>query len=647
LSSRRSGDHAGERGNEAGDAPGPAGLRRSPDFPADLTAVTNGPPGGGRRFAAAGQVPALAALQAFASLRPLFEPLPRPVLDAIEPLLEWYGIPAGTILFREGDPAPDAFIVVAGRLGVFIEPDRLAGSSAGAEPRLVAQIVAGEPVGEMSLVSGEPRSATVIALRDSDLVRLPGEAFTLILQANPEAARFVMQLLTKRLRHTSRTRALSEPVESVALVPIDEALIDPDFASRLAAAFAGLGREAVTIAAAAAEREPDILAAGGDLVLYLADAQFTAWTHHAIRQADRVVFVANAQAGPLTSPSSAIAYAAELHRSADLVLINPADSVLPDGGTRWLADFASERILPVRAGRAADAARVARLILRSALGLVLSGGGARAFAHVGVLRAFAEAGIPIDLVGGTSMGAIVAGLAALELSPDAIAERLRQAFVGMNPLDYTLPIVALARGRRMNQLLRENFGEARVENLWKTFFCVSANLSSGTTMVHRDGLLWRAVRASGSIPGIIPPFVVNGEVLVDGGIMNNFPTAVMSGLLRGPVIGVEVTSGTSLSARTSDIEDRSLYWLMRHGRRDMPGILRILVRAGTVNGDVQTVASRAAADLLIQPELGAIDMLSWSALDQSIAAGYRAARDIIHQVEEGLVPAAKFGGFWR
>lgn len=594
-------------------------------------------------LAAGTTAPMLDILRTFPSLAPLLEPIEAQLLAKIEPLLEWFGMPAGTVLFQEGDPARDAYIVVSGRLGVFV--------AAEAELIPVAQISPGEMVGEMSLISGEPRSATVLALRDSEAVRLPQDAFAQLMDAHPQVGFFIMRLLAARLKERTRTRLLRQTIDAIAIVSLTEPLPDPRFPEHLARAFDQFGRKVRIVDHLQSEREAEWLgaaAAGGPLLVYLAGLGFPAWGRHCIRQSDRVIFAADAQAGTVSASEWAIDCAAELHRAADLVLINDAQSALPTGGTSWLPHFPSERIIHVKSGDERDLARVARLVLRQAVGLVLSGGGARAFAHIGVIKAFAEAGIPVDLVAGTSMGAMVAASVALGHEPDVMIEKFLRAFE-RNPIaDYTVPVIALTRGRRMRRLLMEHCGEALIENTWRNFFCVSANLSSGEAMVHKEGYLWRALRASAAIPGLVPPMVADGQLFVDGGIINNFPASVMSSMLRGPVVGVDVTSDWKLEAQAGDIEDKSLLWLLGKGRKETPNIVRILTRSGTISGDLQTAANRAAADILIHPELGSVDMWSFRALDKAVEAGYRAAAAGIERIKQGLVvETPKWANFWR
>src|SRR5271157_16811 len=161
---------------------------------------------------AGAELSTLGVLRRVPSLAPLFQPIGDELLSKLEPMLEWFGIAAGMVLFREGDPAPDAYVVISGRLGVFV--------AAKADLIPVAQISPGEIVGEMSLISREPRSATVVALRDSEVVRLPRDAAARLMDASPQVALFVMRLLAGRLRERTRTRMLRQTIDSIAIISL-------------------------------------------------------------------------------------------------------------------------------------------------------------------------------------------------------------------------------------------------------------------------------------------------------------------------------------------------------------------------------------------------------------------------------------------
>jgi NTE family protein len=572
------------------------------------------------------------ALHGKPDFRAIIEGLGEAALADLEASLEWYGISGGSVLFQQGDAARDTFVLISGRLGVFLD--------AGLGTRLITQVKPGELIGELALVSGEPRSATVVALRDSEIVRLPQEATERLMASSPHLMLHLIRLLAGRLQRAHRP-PLRQATKAIAVVPVDDDILGRDFGEALLQAFSSPRARAGLIDSASGHltaEEMSRFEEHHDLALYLADRRGSPWTRRCVRQADRVLFVADAAFLPDEPADQEISGDRHLHGVTDLMLINPSGATAPDGAQKWLGRFSADRIYHVRRGNAADYARVARLTTGRAVGLVLSGGGARGFAHVGALRAFETAGIPIDLVGGTSMGALVGSGPALGFDSNETGRRLRYGFVDINPVnDYTLPLISLARGRKMSHLLRDQCAGSTVENLWKTFFCVSANLSTGKIAVHQRGPLWQALRASAAIPGIVPPYIEGNQVFVDGGIMNNFPADVMSSLARGPVVGIEVTAGTQFISKADAIEEKSLLWRMRNYRDTVPSIVGLLVRSGTINSEVQTAVSRSKVDLLIQPRLEGIDMLSFDSFDKAVELGYQATMEALERLETPLV----------
>ncbi len=189
----------------------------------------------------------------------------------------------------------------------------------------------------------------------------------------------------------------------------------------------------------------------------------------------------------------------------------------------------------------ADLGRLSRLLTRRGVGLVLSGGGARGFAHLGIIRALREARVPIDFVGGSSIGSIIAAGVAMGWSDEEMRMRYRRSFVDTNPVnDYTFPFVALTRGRKVSRLLEREYGDVHIEDLRQPYFCISTNLTAGRALEHRSGRLSEALRASVAIPGVMPPVYRGGDVLVDGAAVNNLPVDIMHSHAPGLVIGSDV-----------------------------------------------------------------------------------------------------------
>jgi NTE family protein len=275
---------------------------------------------------------------------------------------------------------------------------------------------------------------------------------------------------------------------------------------------------------------------------------------------------------------------------------------------------------------------VARLLVGRATGLVLSGGGARGFAQIGVLRALREAGVVIDSVGGSSIGGIIGAGVALEWSDQEMVDNYRRAFVEGKPLgDWTFPLVALTRGLRCSMLLRRAFGTRDIEDLPLPFFCVSADLTGGRAVVHREGPLWLWLRAASAVPGILPPVFHRGRVYVDGAVINNLPTDVMHADGIADIVAVDISADDVLHTAVEEYALPSAWQLLAQRWRKplRPGVFSILIRAGMVNSGAASVERRQLADLLLAPRLDDVGLLEWKAYQRAIDAGYRHAAALL------------------
>jgi predicted acylesterase/phospholipase RssA len=312
----------------------------------------------------------------------------------------------------------------------------------------------------------------------------------------------------------------------------------------------------------------------------------------------------------------------------DLVLVRAGVTDAPRTAA-WRDMLPVSEIHHVRSSERSDCERLARIVAGRAVGVVLGGGGARGFAHFGVLRALREADIPIDYVGGASMGAIIAGEAALGWTPDVMQERSKAAF-RINPVrgDYTLPLVAVSTARKIVKMLTGLFGDARIEDQIVGYFCVSCNLTRGETVVHRDGLFRDCTRASTALPAFWPPVFRNGELLVDGSIMNNTPGDVMKTICGGRVIVVDVSPRRELRA---ELHDRyvlsgweALWQRPRPGSTShSPNIFNIVMRTAMLKSVLDAEVMRRQVDLYLQPPVTHVDMFNWAAIDSTAELGYR------------------------
>jgi len=563
----------------------------------------------------------------------------------------------GESLFAQGDRADAMYFVLHGRLEVSVR-------ARGGRERLVNVVGAGASIGEMGLLTDDRRSATVRAIRDSELVRISIDEFSRLLDDQPRIALALSRLLTRRLRDTTSAPRLIRYARTVALVPAGRDGAAASFAALLVAALEELAADVVRIDSAMVDAELGSgtaerpLDEGDDsrlvgwldereerarFVVYECDAEATPWTQRCLRQSDVVLVVADARRDPSPGALERLLGATEMAaraRRRELVLVHPAGAGRPRNTAAWLdARAASGRVTHhhVRLGNTHDCARLARSIGEASLGLALSGGGARGFAEIGVIRALAEQRLDVDVVGGTSMGAVIGGLLALGEDWTTIVELCRREFVGFETVrDLTFPAISLMRGESTVKLLRALFGDVQIEDLWMPYFCVSANLSRAETVVHDRGPLWLWTRASSAIPGIAPPVPYRGELLVDGGVLNNLPADLVRERCRGSVIAVD--AGAAVDLRTEPGVDaptmsgwRALARAMNPFARQapFPNILRILSRTATLGSVRDQEAMRAVADLYLHPPTDAVDPLDWKGIDAVVEIGYRDAYDQI------------------
>ncbi len=472
----------------------------------------------------------------------------------------------------------------------------------------------------MGLISGEPRSATVRCLRDAECLAISKRDWDAFAERHPGALLAITKTLISRLRAAQSDPAPKRFDRSLAIVPHDPAIDGESLARRLTAALGAYHSVACVTRELAAGRSLDWfreLEAEHNIVVYLAEAGPTPWTQICLRQADSLLLVA--RGGRPASPFDALRFDStpETIRPMDLALLWDEGATI-NGTAGWLAlhDFKMHHHLRADA----DLERLARLMTGKAVGLVLAGGGARGVAHYGVIWALRDHGIPVDIVGGTSIGSIVAAMVAAEWQRDKMILCYRDTFSGRSPLtDFTIPTVALLAGRRLGQWLEKWFGGTAIEDLPLTFFCLSTNLTVTGPAIHNRGMLTTWIRASIAIPGVLPPLVDDeGQIYVDGGVINNMPVDVMREIGRGPVIAVDIHSDTPF---TADKERKSRafgLWRSPPG----PTIFQVLWRVATINAAATYGSARFRPDVLLKPDIGSIGLLDWKGLEASMGKGY-------------------------
>ena len=553
----------------------------------------------------------------------------------------WVRLAAGQTLFRQGD-VPDAlYVVTHGSLEVLIEERGVR--------RVVRVLGRGAFLGEMGVLLDEPRSATVRARRDAELIRIPNDAFERALRVEPKVAVELARQLARRMVHAEEKASPTRTIRTVAVLPLDRSAEAADFSHNLAAALGALHLTDMSLGALG----PLPSFGSNDLadsrlrqwlleqeehhpfVVYAADHAVTTWTRLASRQADVILLVARAEGDGSPSPVERELMASDFHAPIELVLLHGGGGQV-SGSARWLESRKLTAVHHVRleAGSHGDLARLARSIQGTSTSLVLGGGGARGLAHLGVIRALREAGLPIDHMAGTSMGAIIAGLCALGHDPATMLALTRRHYAEGGGFDMTLPIVALRSASQTVRTLRSLFGDVRIEDLFTPYFCVSADLTRAEVVVHDAGPLWLAVRASCALPGVVPPVAYHGDLLVDGGLLNNLPTDVMRERSTGYVIAVDVSPKVDLTVASdgpAEVSGWPQLWArmwpntVKKKNDRFPSIVEVLSRSVLLGSVRDSQASGRQADLYLRPPVDGVPMGAFKSIDDVVELGYRYA----------------------
>ena len=577
--------------------------------------------------------------------------------------LSWVEIAGGQTLMEQGAPGDSMYLSISGRLRAYVRDED-------GVPRMVREMGRGQVIGEMSLYTDEPRSASVVAIRDSVLVRLDKRHFAELLASSTQVSMALTRQIIRRLQTQHERNPVPLPV-TIGLLAISDGVELQPFAQKLASQLTGKGRVCVIDSAALDRLLGEAGAANGsatdaqlnrrismlldnveaehEFVLLLGDATPSEWTRRCCRHCDELLLLADATREPVLHPIEtdwllhrpARAEAAEI-----LVLLHPAETRCPRGTSAWLARRPVTEHVHIRPALERDMARLARIESRTAVGLVLAGGGARGFAHLGVYQALQEHGIEVDFVGGTSIGAVMAALVASD-QPLATAMAVTRRAFALNPTgDFNwLPLLSLIGGGRLRRAIAEALEQllgcsADIEDLWKNYYCIATNYSQAREQPLRSGSLPKALRASTAIPGALPPVILDGDLVCDGGTFNNFPVDVMRKLRGvGQVIGVDLNFK---KPRRIEFDEVPGTWTLlrdrlrprKQRRYKLPTMASYLMNVTILYSMSRQRHAQLQTDLYFNPPLDRVGLLEWKRFDQIVQQGYAHAVEVLGKRKE-------------
>ncbi|XP_011480199.1 patatin-like phospholipase domain-containing protein 7 isoform X2 [Oryzias latipes] len=535
--------------------------------------------------------------------------------------LDWMAVEAGRAVYRQGEKSDSTFIVLSGRLrSVIMKED--------GKKELIGEYGRGDLIGVVEALTHQNRATTVHAVRDSELAKLPEGALSSIKRKFPQVVTRLIHLLGQKILQqvngplTARSLALKSPgskwdagnpasnLSTVAVLPVSEEVPLTAFTLELQHALIAIGptllltsdiiKQRLGAAALDSVHEYRLSSWLGQqedihrIVLYQTDYTLTPWTQRCIRQADCIIIVGLGEQDPAVGELERMLEGSAVRAQKQLVLLHREDGPPPQGTVEWLnmrswisrhlhlscpRRVFSKRSLPKLlelyqrvfekpADRHSDFSRLARVLTGNAIALILGGGGARGCSQVGIMRALSEAGIPVDLIGGTSIGSLMGALYAEDRSHSRMRVRAREWAMEMTSvykkfLDLTYPVTSMFSGSSFNSSINNVFKSKQIEDLWIPYFNITTDITASAMRVHTDGSLWRYVRASMTLSGYLPPLCdpKDGHLLMDGGYINNLPADVARSMGAKVVIAIDVGSRDETNL-TNYGDSLSGWWLL-------------------------------------------------------------------------------------
>lgn len=539
---------------------------------------------------------------------PLFHGLVEADLVAVAQATTSRELAAGDVLFRQGDPGDALFVVAAGTLAARLD--------AGLESeRTLSAFGPGDFFGEMALLTGAPRSATVQATSACVVLSLGKSAFDELVRSTPEIALQLSRVLSSRLSATNDQLSRHLAGTTAVVVVGDRAVGDEVLDAAIASIARQTRRGAERVNAAAA----------------IAGARQRG--RHAILVADEVTV--RGAASPVRRGETIWLLATSSERLPEA---RTAGAALRDAGYEVRLAYVGERgkpfpefpagvYPPLRIVRGANGKPAvdsfARALIGATIGVALSGGAAQGTAHVGVLQALVTAGVPIDMIAGTSGGALYGSLVAAGLTVDEAKARVihNTRHNLRDRSDYTLPRTGILRGASIERMIHESTNGARFEDLHFPLYAVAADLATGEEVVVERGPVSHGVRASISVPGIFEPFEIDGRLLVDGGVVNPLPVSVCRARGANFVIACSVPAPGKLKQGSGP---------QRYN------ILSVIVRSYYFAGDVIANANAADADVLIKPAVEGFGWRDYKSSPDIIEAGRIAGQAALGRIRERI-----------
>lgn len=575
------------------------------------------------------------------SLLRLFGEMNDDQLDYILNVTRILEFEAGQYLFQQNEKGHSFYIVLSGRFRTIQNTEN--------GILILGDISAGEPIGEFSLFTREAHSASVVALRRSLILQLEDDDYKMLVQQFPSFANTITKFIIERMRRNSHQSKMDAAPKNIAVVNLQPANDVSAYTASIEQELnkMGFGISIYDHTSHSADDHHltfDEMEKQPGLNFLVCDVENPGWARQCIAYCDLVIVATDFHADSnLYEIEKVLQLYADnvMNKKIYLLLLHEEQAAFPSNTRRWFNARIVSLHLHMRKNHGADTRRFCRIITHQGIGLVLGGGGARGFAHVGVAKALIESGVEFDFIGGTSAGAVYgAGLSFLDFDFKKAAAMCRLAADSkLTSNDLTLPIVSLMSGKKIRKFLDTMFGDSHLEDMWVNTYCVSTNFSNATLKIHDKGLTQLQVAASMAIPGVFPPVIINKHLHIDGGVIDNLPVEAMHKKPVRHIIAVSLSAEETAMIDLQEVPSSwELFWskLKNTTNFQLPGISSILVNSITINSRHRQQSSKPNVSVFLELDLKKFKFLDWNSWEQLIEKGYVQTKQKLEETAEEL-----------
>ncbi len=557
------------------------------------------------------------------------------LLSATEELV----LEAGQYVIYQGEVGLAFYIVISGRFRALHNTEN--GIS------ILGDISPGDPIGEFSLFTNEAYSASVVALRKSTILRLKYDDYLMLVTHFPDFSISLSKILINRMRRNTFQNKTGTSPKNIAIINLQPQNDLSQYTNEIQNQFRDMGSEIriydhLIHTSGNVEDNFDEMEKQDGLNILVCSIEEIEWAKLCLVYCDLIIvatgFNANSEIYEIEEQLNLYSHNV-LNKKIYLLLFHPENAPLPSNTKRWFKNRNIDLHIHVRQNNLRDIRRFCRIVTNQANGLVLGGGGARGFAHVGVIKALLESGFEFDFIGGTSIGGIIGiGISRYDFDLEKVNELCK---IGVKQkitsYDFTLPFISLISGRNFRKYLNILFGETELEDLWINAYCVSTDYSNASLKVHEKGLARLQTEASAAIPGVYPPVIIDKHLHIDGGVIDNLPVEAMYNKPVKHVVAVSLSAETTIPVNLEKIPSSwSLLWnKIRNVKREkLPGFSSILINSFTINSRHKQEKSKPQVSIFLELDLKEYGFLEGGKWEQIIQKGYDQTKKYLENIKE-------------